>query len=253
MCAAMATNRNIIRLDLSYNSIGHKGCVALGAAAGSNNLQELSIAGNSLPGATEVSLVLSGNTQLTKLDLHHCVLGADGVSAIAQVISNSAMPCSLSLSLYLCLSACLSLPVPQGELQALQSHQNLQWLNLRHNCGEDAAAAALGDALVVNNTLRMLDFSSNFVRDSGGKALFAALQANTSVQHVRLKTNLMGDAVQEELVAFVHSRVGEAFLSATASWSIADEIKPEEPWFALDVRGNRFSEEFQKTPHNLVR
>lgn len=105
----------------------------------------------------ELALALAGNHSVTRLLLHHQVIGDEGVRILAESLHGS----------------------------------SVVWLGLGFNKIGDDGAGVLAAALQ-GSAVTSLDLSSNNIGDEGAKALAAALQSS-GISQLNLFQNLIGE------------------------------------------------------------
>ncbi|KAG0196550.1 hypothetical protein BGX28_009996, partial [Mortierella sp. GBA30] len=137
LAETLKTNSTLTTLDLSSNSIGENGAIALSEALKTNStLTTLHLKRNSIGdnGAVALSEALNTNSTVTTLNLSYNSIGDNGAVALSET---------------------------------LKTNSTLTILDLRNNSIRDDGVVALSEALKTNSTLTTLDLRKNSIGDNG--------------------------------------------------------------------------------------
>ncbi len=176
LVAGMRNCRNLIKLNLGWNSITTNGCRLLPTLFQSDNycLKHLRLNIDNIDGYCAVDDVLSalapaiGSLQLLEtLSLPYNWIGNDGARALAPGLAN------LSL---------------------------LEELTLQYNSIGVEGASALAAGLTDLRSLKKLDLSGNFIGNDGISALAPALASIQSFEELYLSNNSIGDDGVQALI-----------------------------------------------------
>jgi Ran GTPase-activating protein (RanGAP) involved in mRNA processing and transport len=255
LAEALAANRALTVLNLSYTGMGPEGAAWLAAALARNGtLRVLKLDNNSLgpEGAEFLSrgLAESGfgvRRSLRTLDLEANEIGDGGARALASALRLSGIQ-TLNLRLNdigptgaASLSDALHLSLDRD------SHSLLAHLSLQDNQIGDDGAASLAAALAGNRTLRELDLRDNGIGNAGAAALASVgLAANSALASLRLERNCIGD---DGAVALATVLVGTR--SSSSSSRSSSGIRSANSTGSTVIRGSASSSTQQAQPLSL--
>ena len=239
----VAVNPNVQSVDLSTNSFGADGSVALGHLVRScSSLRRLASGQNNLrSGVAELAAAVAESPTLWRLDVPaNAVSAATCVAVAAALAANGALR-ELDISWN-----------PFGPVggtaiaELLAASRALEGLNLA-GCGISrggtvAVAEVLGAA--VETPLRHLDLSENFVGREGAEALAAMLRRNSSLQSLELGAN--GPLDREAVEALAGAiEANDSLLSLGLQNNGLDEASKAALWRAKEVSDLRRSAPLQ--------
>lgn len=173
---------------MASSRVGLDGGIALANSMTPGNcLQRLDLSDNPMTGEVAESLaaMLKGQPHLRALNLNDTSLEDEGVSTIAQALTDAA-PQLEELEL------ALNEVTPEGAKQlaaALGNKSNLQKLNLRENELEDRGAILLSGPLQALPALQTLDLAQNQIRRAGAMAVVKAVADKQQLQLLDLDAN----------------------------------------------------------------
>ena len=205
-------------LDLSSNSIGSEGAVALAEVLRCcTNLKTLNLRDTGIGSDCVVTLAegLKCCTNLRTLDLSYNSIGLDGAVALVKVLKCCANLQTLNLSdngigsdgvvaLAEGLKCCTNLQTLALSYNSIGSDgavtlagglkgcTNLQTLYFSHNSIGSDGAEALADGLKCCTNLQTLDLSSNSIGSDGAEALAKGLKRCTDLKKLYLHCNSIG-------------------------------------------------------------
>jgi Ran GTPase-activating protein (RanGAP) involved in mRNA processing and transport len=187
---ALVDNEVITMLDLSFNNLSGRGCVALAPALGTNaTIEDLSLRGNNLGdlGAIALARALGGNKTLTKIDLSRNAIDESGAVALAEFVGGCEQLRILDMSWN-----SIRLAGAEALMDALRNSKLLR-LNFAWNGLGERGAKSLAGALADNRELQFLDISQNNLREEAAKHISEALRVNTTLRSLQLNGNAIGD------------------------------------------------------------
>ena len=188
---ALAAQRHLEELDLSFNQAGPEGGNALAAAflMSSENLRKLKLSGNGfgLAATSRLADALAAQKHLEELYLScNCNKeGQSGIAALAKVLS-----ANIGLR-KLCLESNLMGPESAKLLAPfLQKLKDLSELDLGHNrLGADGITLIAEEVLPYLTNLKKLNLSSNYSGTPGEQAINKALLLLPNLKEFRLESN----------------------------------------------------------------
>ena len=190
LCTALKCCTYLQTLDLSGNSIGSDGAVALAEGLKCcTNLQTLNLWSNSIGSNGTVALAeeLKCCTNIQTLDLGSNSIGSDGAVALAEGLKCCTNLQTLDLS-FNSISSDGAVALAEG----LKCCTNLQTLDLSYNSISSDGAVALAEGLKCCTNLQTLDLSSNSIGSDGAVALSEGLKCCTNLQTLDLSFNSIG-------------------------------------------------------------
>ena len=190
LCTALKCYTYLQTLDLSYNSIGSDGAVALVEGLKfCTNLQTLNLSANSIGSDGVVALAegLNSCTNLQTLNLSGNSIGSDGAVALAEGLKFCTNLQTLNLS-----ANSIGSGGAVALAEGLKSCTNLQTLNLSGNSIGSGGAVALAEGLKCCTNLQTLDLSYNSFGSDGAVALAEGLKCCTNLQTLNLSYNSFG-------------------------------------------------------------
>lgn len=210
--SALAENRLLTILDLSYNSLSARGCASISRALSGSNLTELSLRGNAIGdvGALALADALLANRSIAKLDLSDNLIGEAGAGALASLLSKCAHLRTADFSWNaIRLGGALALAAALKDSKVVR-------LSLAWNGFGDRGGKAIAEALAANRQLLSLDISKNNLREEAAAALAAALALNSTLRSLQLHGNPLSDRGVGQLLqaVAVHRSVRDLGLQA---------------------------------------
>ena len=190
-------NNTLQTLDVSVNSIGSEGAVALAEGLCCNNtLHTLNISRNSIANEGIVALAeaLKCSNTLHTLDISHNNIDSEGVVALAE-----GLLCSQTLHI---LNVSYNSIDSEGAValaEALKFTKTLHTLKVAHNSIASEGAAALAEALKDSHTLHTLDVSRNIIGSEDVVALAVGLLYNNTLDTLNASYNRIGREGAEAL------------------------------------------------------
>ncbi|KAG0351884.1 hypothetical protein BGZ54_003057, partial [Gamsiella multidivaricata] len=176
----LKTNSTLTTLDLSDNSIVHKGAKTLFEALTTNSTQTtLNILG---------AWIKDNGTQVLSEALKTNSNGNNGAQALSKALETNSTLTTLKLR--------CNLIGDIGALalsKALKANKTLTTLDLWGNLIGDIGAQALSEALRINSTLVTLDLKRNAIGLSGAQALFEALKTKSTL----ITLDFLGDWIRD--------------------------------------------------------
>eukprot|EP00042_Codosiga_hollandica_P033796 m.230288 g.230288 ORF g.230288 m.230288 type:complete len:389 (-) comp54269_c0_seq1:279-1445(-) len=189
----LQVDRHLTELDISFNHITARGCVAIAAGLASNTtLRKLSLIYNPIEneGAEALGEALTRNHTLTDLLLYRCSIGDQGAFIFSNCLIDHAESTSLRV---------LDLGSNRFKSEAVQAISGLiryvdalESLSLRSSDLHPHDVEEICSNLVDNSTLKTLDLRNNAIGDRGAEQLAAALP-QTQLQILDLQNNSIGE------------------------------------------------------------
>ena len=165
--------RNLMVLDLGFNSIGDAGCESLAVEmlAGNHTLRKLYLSGNKIgtKGATALSGAILHGCSLSHLHLTANHIGAKGTEAIVGAVAQMDMRRQNLLQRQ------------GGIVVAAVKPQAIEFLLLGETCMGSRGVAAVSGMLLTNQSLRYLELSSNNIDDKDMALISQALAQNKNL------------------------------------------------------------------------
>lgn len=186
---ALADNKLLMLLDLSYNNLSSRGCAAISSALSTSSITDLSLRGNSMGdlGALAFSKALASNRTITKLDVSDNNIDEAGSVALASLLVKCEKLRFADFSWN-----SIRLAGAQALTTALKESKVVR-LNLAWNGLGDRGAKSLAGALAENTELQFLDISKNNLREEAASALAACLAHNSTLRSLQLNGNPLTD------------------------------------------------------------
>ena len=190
LCTAFKCCTYLQTLDLSGNSIGSDGAVALADVLKCcTNLKTLNLSGNYIgsDGAVALAEGLKCCTNLQTLNLMDNIIGLDGAEALAKVLKCCANLQTLNLR-----DNGIGSDGVVALAEGLECCANLQTLDLSYNSIGSDGAVALAGGLKCCTNLKTLNLSGNYIGSDGAVALAEGLKCCTNLQTLNLMDNIIG-------------------------------------------------------------
>ena len=187
LCTALKCCTYLQTLDLSSNSIGSDGAVALAEGLECcTNLQTLDLSYNSIGSGSAESLAkgLKCCTNLKTLNLRKNRIGSDSAVALAKVLKCCANLQTLNLS-----GNSIGSDGAVALAEGLECCTNLQTLDLSYNSIGSGGAESLAKVLKCCANLQTLNLSSNSIGSDGAVALAEGLKCCANLQTLNLRDN----------------------------------------------------------------
>ncbi|KAJ1627881.1 hypothetical protein T492DRAFT_168552 [Pavlovales sp. CCMP2436] len=186
MVSAIAENKLLTLLDLSFNNLSSRGCAVLSRALAPSAITELSLRGNAMGdfGAQAFAEALTLNRSITKLDLSDNGIDELGAVALAAMLTKCELMKFVDFSWN-----CIRLDGAAALAEALKTSSVVR-LNLAWNGLGDRGAKALAEAL---QELLFLDISKNNLGEPAAAAVASALRVNTTLRSLQLNGNALTD------------------------------------------------------------
>jgi Ran GTPase-activating protein (RanGAP) involved in mRNA processing and transport len=206
---AAACNRDLTRIDLSWNKVGPNGTRCLTRAFQRNPLCVYQLAANALgdEGTTHLCEALQrhgGRSQLS-LNLYNNEISYSGANAVGQLLAQTSVVQDVSLA---------GNTIGFKGAQALQQHLTdfavlaacpLRFLNLSDNWLGDEGAASVAAIIAADlPALERLDVSDNQITDPGATTIVMAVLRNTHLRILNCENNRLGAKAVEAVVQLVH-------------------------------------------------
>lgn len=203
---ATVCNRDLTRVDLSWNHVGPQGTNCLWRCFQRNPLVNFFLMANEIGDEGTVHLCDAvkrfGGRSQTSLNLYRNNITHRGAEAVGKLLQHNSTLLEVNLTGnsigqkgMLALKQCLL----EGEEDC-----NLHSLNLSNNLLGDEGAIQLAELIAGNiSALIHVDCSNNNITDKGATALVKALQSNTTLQMIDCQGNAFGPkatAALEELI-----------------------------------------------------
>ena len=197
LCTALKCCTYLHTQDLSSNSIGSDGAVALAEGLECcTNLQTLDLRNNRI--GSDSAVALAGRLKCcTNLQTHYLMsnsIGSDGAVALAEWLKCCANLQTLDLS-YNSIGSDGAVALAEG----LKCCTNLQTLNLSYNSIGSDGADALAEGLKCYTNIQTLHLSDNSIGSDGAVALAEGLKCCTNLQTLYLSYNSIGSDGAEAL------------------------------------------------------
>ena len=244
----LKVNTSLSSLNLSNNSIRHKGAKSLAQALRVNtSLSSLDLSGNSIDaeGANSLAQALRVNTALSSLDLSKNSIDAEGANSLAQALRVNTSLSSLDLS-----KNPIDAEGANSLAQALRVNTSLSSLNLSNNSIRHKGAKSLAQALRVNTSLSSLDLSENPIDAKGAKSLAQALRVNTSLSYLDLSYSSIHAKGAKSLAhaltvnaSLSSLRLCRSFIGAEEANSLAGALRENNSLSSLDLSFNSIRDE----------
>ena len=194
----------ITSLDLSHNTL-EANCTQplIDFVNVSSLLSSFDISNNPNIGPTAMIRLLTGIQEapsLESLNISNTGCSSSVASKIAQVITGCSNLMRLDIS---------SCNLSQGGIDiasAMTEGTKLKWLNLSNNklyAGGRRFAQALGQSITNAGTLTRLTLSRNAINDESGAVLLRALADSPSLKHIDLSQNQLNEASGKSLAALI--------------------------------------------------
>uniref|UniRef100_A0A0B7A3V8 CARD domain-containing protein n=1 Tax=Arion vulgaris TaxID=1028688 RepID=A0A0B7A3V8_9EUPU len=189
LVAAIASNKSLTDLDLSFLDITDECCDCLRDMLKANTiLQKLRLRSNMLSwsGCYVLAEGLVRNMSLSVLDLSRNTIDNDGAQAIAKFLPESCVT-------EVCLENCGITSVGCDALAELVTRcKKLKNLDISNNALQDIGISKLAPALERTSSLETLGLNMCGVTNDGFSKLLDVLEKNTSIVHMKLCYNKLG-------------------------------------------------------------
>ena len=188
---------NILILDLSENSIGNEGCVAIADLIASEFvLEQLYLRGNGIgfKGCKEVFSALYSNFYLKRFDI-----SMNPIQYLPRELAYS-LENNISLKEFN-FSACMLRKEAISVIgKLLLKNRGIDIMNLSSNYIEDDSIPSLCSAISRNSNIKSVNLSKNRIKNQGARLIAEALKINQSLTDINLRENGIKDLGAEELV-----------------------------------------------------
>eukprot|EP00796_Vickermania_ingenoplastis_P008811 gene8812-6197_t len=193
MSNATACNRDLTKVDLSYNKVGPQGTKALLRCFQRNPLVNFTLVGNNIgdEGATHMADALKhyGGRSQTTLNLYRNGITHRGAEAIGRLLENNSFLMDVNLA---------GNSIGQKGIHAIKNSivnfsNSLRFLNVSDNLLGDEGAKELAEIIAADLSLLIrLDCSDNQITDKGATTICKSLRANTALQMIDCQNNSFG-------------------------------------------------------------
>lgn len=203
---ATVCNRDLTKVDLSWNHVGPQGTNCLWRCFQRNPLVNFLLMANNIGDEGTVHLCDAmkrfGGRSQTSLNLYRNNITHRGAEAVGKLLENNGTLLEVNLTgNSIGQKGMMAL---KNSLLALEDDCSLRSLNLSNNLLGDEGAIPLAEVIAANlGCLIHVDCSNNHISDKGAAALVKALQSNSSLQILDCQGNTFGPkaiAGVEELV-----------------------------------------------------
>lgn len=203
---AAVCNRDLTKIDFSWNHVGPQGTNCLWRCFQRNPLVHFSLMANNIEDMGTIHLCDAmqrfGGRSQTTLNLYRNNITHRGAEAIGKLLEHNNIILEVNLT-----GNTIGHKGMQALKQSLVTGEedcSLRSLNLSNNLLGDDGAIQLAELIAANgSSLISIDCSNNGITDKGATAIVKALQSNSNLQMIDCQGNLFGPkavAAVEELV-----------------------------------------------------